>query len=82
MKFKAAVTVIPSDEVKPKNGKEILKQLKKFKVDNVTDVIVGRFFSVEVNANSKNAAAALIEEISEMLIDKEQEKASFVIEEL
>lgn len=81
MKFKAAVTVVPSSDSKSTESKDILKHLKKLKVSNVSEVVVGRFFSVEIDANSKNAAAALVDEISSLLINKE-EVASFVIEEI
>lgn len=82
MIFKAAITVIPNDGGKSQESKEILKQLKNIKANNVTDIIVGRYISVNIDANSKNAASALVGEISELLIDKQVETVSFTIEEI
>ncbi len=82
MKFKAAITVVSSDDGISTGDNNILDKIKKFNIDNVTRAEVGRFFSLEIDANSKNAAYALVEEISELLTNKELETASFNIEEI
>lgn len=82
MTFKAAITFVPKDDRKDKNNKHVLDKLNKHKITNVTDVVVGRYISVKIDANSKNAASALIDELSDILVNEELEKASFVIEEI
>jgi len=82
MKFKAAITVVPIDDSKPIKNNTILEKIGQLNISNTPKISIGKYFSLEIDANSKNAAYALVEEISELLKDEKEETASFNIEEI
>lgn len=83
MNFKAAVTIMPNSKGNNKKGQELLNSLGELNITNISDVLVGKHFVLELEANSKNAAAAFVEEACKSLLANEKSEVfDFTVEEV
>ena len=82
MIFKANIKVIPTIG-KNSNGKKVLQDLKKMRINQVKEVIVGKHYVMQVEANSKNAASAFVDEACKCLIEEgSSESLEFTVKEM
>jgi phosphoribosylformylglycinamidine synthase PurS subunit len=83
MIFKADIVVKPMQESSNKNGKSMLDNLNKLSIKQIKEVKIGKYFMLEVEANSKNAAAAFVEEACKsLLVDESSESFEFTLDEV
>lgn len=66
MKFKAEIEILPKKGLLDPQGKAVLQSMPRIGADNVTEVSVGRFITLEIDAD--NAAKA--EETAELASKK------------
>lgn len=82
MIFKADITLMPTKS-KNAEGKKVLQDLKKMHINQVTEVHVGRHYVMYVEANSKNAASAFVDEACKCLIEEGgSETLEFTVKEM
>ncbi len=83
MIFKADIKVMPAISAKNADGKKVLQDLKKMHINQVKEVQIGKHYVMQVEANSKNAAAAFVDEACKCLIEEgSSETASFTVKEM
>lgn len=82
MIFKADIVVKPTQDASNKSGKNVLENLKNLSIKQIKEVTVGKYFMFEVEANSKNAAAAFVEEACKSIIDETIESFEFTLDEV
>lgn len=82
MIFKADVVVKPTKD--PLNtGKSVLQNLNNLSINQIKEVKVGKYFMLEIEANSKNAAAAFVEEACKsLLVDEANESFEYTVDEV
>lgn len=83
MKFRAEINVIPGAETKNTEGKKIIDDLKKARIDNIENITIGKFYTFEVEANSYNAANAFVGDACKNVFAKNDDDAfDFTIDEI
>lgn len=70
MIFKAHIVMMPTTRLAED---KLLSQIEKAKIPNIKHIQTGRHFSVELEANSKNAAMAFVDEVSHLLVNEDEE---------
>lgn len=60
MKFKAEINVMQGAKAKDAESKQIENDLKKARIANIGNITIGKFYTLEVEANSYNAATAFV----------------------
>lgn len=82
MIFKADIKVMPT-KGSNSEGKKVLQDLKKMHINQVQEVTVGKHYVMHVEANSKNAATAFVDEACKCLIEEGgSEVAEFSVKEM
>lgn len=80
MIFKADIVVKSTQDNSNQSGKSVLKNLNNLSIRQIKEVKVGKYFMLEVEANSKNAAAAFVEEACKsVLVDEFNESFEFTV---
>lgn len=83
MIFKADIVVRPTQHVNDSIGKTVLENLNNHSIKQIKEVKIGKYFMLEVEANSKNAAAAFVEEACKsVLVDESNESFEFTLDEV
>ena len=81
MKFTAEINVMPQKALLDPQGKAVGANLKNIGLDALTSVRIGKHITLDVEADSKEAAEAMVEEACEkLLINPVMESYDFVIE--
>ncbi len=82
MKFKAEVTIMPHPELLDPQGKAVMKGLRNLNLNSIEDVRAGKHFTLLVEANSKNAASAFVEDACKSLLaNATTEQFTFIVDE-
>lgn len=82
MKFKAEIDVMPLDALLDPQGKAVSNSMKTIGLSEITGVRVGRHIRLFVEADSKEAAHAKVEEsCKKLLANQIMESYSFSLEE-
>ncbi|TAD99268.1 MAG: phosphoribosylformylglycinamidine synthase subunit PurS [Bacteroidetes bacterium] len=68
MKFQAKINVMPQQEILDPQGKAVGLGLKQMGMENVTGVRIGKHITMEVEAESKEAAAKQVEQACQKLL--------------
>jgi len=81
MKFTAEINVMPQKALLDPQGKAVGANLKNIGLDALTSVRIGKHITLDVEADSKEAAEAMVKEACEkLLINPVMESYDFVIE--
>jgi len=81
MKFTAEINVMPQKALLDPQGKAVGANLKNIGLDALTSVRIGKHITLDVEADSKEAAEAMVKEACEkLLINPVMESYEFVIE--
>jgi phosphoribosylformylglycinamidine synthase len=82
MKFKAEIDVMPLDALLDPQGKAVTNSMKTIGLSEITGVRVGRHIRLFVEADSKDAASAQVDEACKKLLANQiMESYSFSLEE-
>lgn len=68
MKFKAEIEILPKKGLLDPQGKAVLQSMPRIGVDNVTEVSVGRFITLEIDAENASKAEETAELASKKLL--------------
>ena len=68
MKFKAEIEILPKKGLLDPQGKAVLQSMPRIGADNVTDVSVGRFITLEIDAENASKAEETAELASKKLL--------------
>ena len=68
MKFKAEIEILPKKGLLDPQGKAVLQSIPRIGADNVTDVSVGRFITLEIDAENASKAEETAELASKKLL--------------
>jgi phosphoribosylformylglycinamidine synthase PurS subunit len=80
MIFKADIVVKSKQDNSNQSGKGFLENLNNLSINQIKEVKVGKYFMLEVEANSKNAAAAFVEEACKsLLVDEASESFEYTL---
>jgi phosphoribosylformylglycinamidine synthase subunit PurS len=83
MKFKAHVTVMPHEEILDPQGKAVSKSMKNIGLPQIDHVRIGKYITLEVEAENKDKAYAMVDEASKKLLANPiMEYYSFELEEM
>ena len=83
MIFKADIVVRPTQHGNDNTGRSVLENLNNHSIKQIKEVKIGKYFMLEVEANSKNAAAAFVEEACKsVLVDESNESFEFTLGEV
>ena len=82
MKFTAEINVMPLKTLLDPQGKTVGANLKNIGLDALTNVRIGKHITLEVEADSKEQAEAMVKEASEkLLINPVMESFDFTVVE-
>ena len=68
MKFKAEIEILPKKGLLDPQGKAVLQSMPRIGADNVTEVSVGRFITLEIDAENASKAEETAELASKKLL--------------
>jgi len=68
VKFKAEIEILPKKGLLDPQGKAVLQSIPRIGADNVTDVSVGRFITLEIDAENASKAEETAELASKKLL--------------
>ena len=80
MKFTAEINVMPLKALLDPQGKTVGANLKNIGLEALTNVRIGKHITLEVQADSKTAAEAMLKQASEkLLINPVMESFDFIV---
>ena len=80
MKFKAEIDVMPLKELLDPQGKAVTASMKNLGLEEIGNVRIGKHITLEVQADSKTAAEAMVKQASEkLLINPVMESFDFIV---
>ena len=80
MKFKAEIDVMPLKELLDPQGKAVTASMKNLGLKEIGNVRIGKHITLEVQADSKTAAEAMVKQASEkLLINPVMESFDFIV---
>jgi phosphoribosylformylglycinamidine synthase PurS subunit len=83
MIFKADIVVKATQDMANNTDNSVLEKLNNLSIREIKAVKVGKYFLLEIEANSKNAAAAFVEEACKRLLaDESSESFEYTLGEL
>jgi len=68
VKFKAEIEILPKKGLLDPQGKAVLQSMPRIGADNVTEVSVGRFITLEIDAENASKAEETAELASKKLL--------------
>ena len=68
MKFSASIDIMPQKELLDPQGKTVGNNLKNIGLDSISEVRIGKHITLQVEAQSKEAAEALVEAACKKLL--------------
>jgi phosphoribosylformylglycinamidine synthase len=68
MKFKAEIDIMPLKALLDPQGKAVTSSLKNLDLSEIENVRIGKHISLEIEANTKEAASAKVEEACKKLL--------------
>lgn len=68
MKFIAAIDIMPLKEILDPQGKAVLLGLKNLEIDTITSCRIGRHITLELEAESMQAASEVVEQACKSLL--------------
>jgi len=83
MKFKAEIDVMPLKNLLDPQGKAVTSSMKNLGLDEISNVRIGKHISLEIEADSKNAASEKVDKACRQLLANQiMESYEFEIVEL
>ncbi|MAY82652.1 MAG: phosphoribosylformylglycinamidine synthase [Flavobacteriales bacterium] len=83
MKFKAEIDIMPLKALLDPQGKAVTSSLKNLDLSEIDNVRIGKHISLEIEADSKEAASAKVEEACKRLLANQvMESFEFELEEI
>ena len=68
MKFTAEINVMPQKALLDPQGKTVSANLKNIGLDALTNIRIGKHFTLDIEANDQTSAEALVKEACEKLL--------------
>ncbi len=83
MKFKAEVDVMPLDALLDPQGKAVTSAMGNLGLSQISNVRIGKHMTIWVDADSKEAAAKMVDDACQKLLcNAIMEQYRFVVEEI
>ncbi len=83
MKFKAEIDVMPLDALLDPQGKAVTSAMGNLGLNQISNVRIGKHMTIWIEADSKDAAAEMIDQACQKLLcNAIMEQYRFVIEEI
>lgn len=83
MNFKAAINVMPLEALLDPQGKAVSQSMTTIGLEEISNVRIGRHIHLQVEANSKVEASAIVDEAcKKLLFNQIMESYNFTLEEM